>query len=351
MPKSRDAFRTISEVAEWLDTPAHVLRFWESKFSQVKPVKRAGGRRYYRPSDMELLGGIKKLLHEDGMTIKGVQKVLREQGVRHVASLAAPGGDGAAEEQDGELIEDAPYSEVPYDEEPPAVVPFPSGPPRSEPAAEADAAHEPDEPRRQEAAADLSARPLADPPEPETETVAEPVAHETPDIAPRPEPAQPVEASAPEETSDAGDSLPNALSEEEEPAAESPEAVIPEPEALDTPAPLEADEDTQGDFEDIRTGKGRDTPEHAAPIEEPQAAEPVEDQEDAASTPRSHPVTLPDFDAPPRPAAPPPGPSPGMGPLGLLARITALSPDAQAAIAAQIPRLQMLRDSRVEPPR
>ena len=72
MPKSRDAFRTISEVAEWLDTQPHVLRFWESKFSQVRPVKRAGGRRYYRPADMMLLGGIKRLLHDDGMTIKGV---------------------------------------------------------------------------------------------------------------------------------------------------------------------------------------------------------------------------------------------------------------------------------------
>src|SRR6056297_540868 len=88
MPKSADAFRTISEVADWLETPAHVLRFWESKFSQVKPVKRAGGRRYYRPSDMLLLGGIKKLLHDDGMTIKGVQKILREQGVKHVAEMS-----------------------------------------------------------------------------------------------------------------------------------------------------------------------------------------------------------------------------------------------------------------------
>ncbi len=87
MQKSRDAFRTISEVSEWLDTPAHVLRFWESKFSQLKPVKRAGGRRYYRPDDMELLSGIKRLLHEDGMTIKGVQKLLREKGVKHVAAL------------------------------------------------------------------------------------------------------------------------------------------------------------------------------------------------------------------------------------------------------------------------
>lgn len=95
MAKSADAFRTISEVAEWLETPAHVLRFWESKFSQVKPVKRAGGRRYYRPADMKLLGGIKKLLHEDGMTIKGVQKLLREQGVAHVADLSQPLGDAA----------------------------------------------------------------------------------------------------------------------------------------------------------------------------------------------------------------------------------------------------------------
>ena len=88
MAKSRDAFRTISEVAEWLDTPAHVLRFWESRFSQVKPVKRAGGRRYYRPSDMLLLGGIRRLLHDDGITIKGVQKILRERGIRHVIALS-----------------------------------------------------------------------------------------------------------------------------------------------------------------------------------------------------------------------------------------------------------------------
>jgi DNA-binding transcriptional MerR regulator len=87
--KSRDAFRTISEVADELGTPAHVLRFWESKFSQVKPVKRAGGRRYYRPADLDLLAGIKKLLHDDGMTIKGAQKLLREQGVKHVGSLGA----------------------------------------------------------------------------------------------------------------------------------------------------------------------------------------------------------------------------------------------------------------------
>lgn len=90
MDKSPEAFRTISEVANWLDTPTHVLRFWESRFTQVKPVKRAGGRRYYRPRDMELLGGIKVLLHSDGMTIRGVQKLLREEGVRHVADMSPP---------------------------------------------------------------------------------------------------------------------------------------------------------------------------------------------------------------------------------------------------------------------
>jgi DNA-binding transcriptional MerR regulator len=93
MTKAKDAFRTISEVAEWLDTPTHVLRFWESKFSQIKPVKGAGGRRYYRPADMELLGGIKKLLHEDGLTIKGTQKLLREKGVKYIATLGPSTSD------------------------------------------------------------------------------------------------------------------------------------------------------------------------------------------------------------------------------------------------------------------
>lgn len=87
MKKAPEAFRTISEVSDILDTPAHVLRFWESKFYQIRPVKRAGGRRYYRPDDLALLAGIKLLLQDQGMTIRGVQKVLQEQGVRHVAAL------------------------------------------------------------------------------------------------------------------------------------------------------------------------------------------------------------------------------------------------------------------------
>ncbi len=82
--KSAEAFRTISEVADTLDLPQHVLRFWESKFPQIKPLKRGGGRRYYRPQDIDLLRGIRHLLYEDGYTIKGVRKVLREGGARPV---------------------------------------------------------------------------------------------------------------------------------------------------------------------------------------------------------------------------------------------------------------------------
>jgi DNA-binding transcriptional MerR regulator len=85
--KSPDAFRTISEVATELDVPQHVLRFWESRFSQIKPVKRAGGRRYYRPEDIDLLRGIRGLLYVEGLTIRGVQKILKERGLRHVAQI------------------------------------------------------------------------------------------------------------------------------------------------------------------------------------------------------------------------------------------------------------------------
>ncbi len=92
--KSDDAFRTISEVAEDLDVPKHVLRFWELKFPQVRPMKRGGGRRYYRPEDARLLRGIRALLYRDGYTIKGVQKILREQGVEAVKLI---GEDGAEE--------------------------------------------------------------------------------------------------------------------------------------------------------------------------------------------------------------------------------------------------------------
>jgi DNA-binding transcriptional MerR regulator len=89
--KAPDAFRTISEVSAMLDVPQHVLRFWEARFPQIKPLKRAGGRRYYRPDDVDLLKGIRALLYGEGLTIKGAQKVLREQGARHVTDIGRNG--------------------------------------------------------------------------------------------------------------------------------------------------------------------------------------------------------------------------------------------------------------------
>ena len=82
--KSPEAFRTISEVSKDLSLPQHVLRFWETKFSQIKPIKRGGGRRYYRPEDVDLLKGIKNLLYNDGYTIRGVQKVIKENGSKNI---------------------------------------------------------------------------------------------------------------------------------------------------------------------------------------------------------------------------------------------------------------------------
>jgi DNA-binding transcriptional MerR regulator len=102
LDKSPDAFRTISEVADDLDVPQHVLRFWETRFSQIKPLKRGGGRRYYRPDDVDLLRGLKRLLYGEGYTIKGVQRILKERGPRHVIAIArgapieAEGSDAAA---------------------------------------------------------------------------------------------------------------------------------------------------------------------------------------------------------------------------------------------------------------
>lgn len=96
LDKSPDAFRTISEVADDLDLPQHVLRFWETRFPQIKPLKRGGGRRYYRPDDVELLKGIRHLLYDQGYTIKGVQKLLKTNGNKFVMAVAA--GDVATME-------------------------------------------------------------------------------------------------------------------------------------------------------------------------------------------------------------------------------------------------------------
>ncbi len=93
MDKAPDAFRTISEVADDLKVPQHVLRFWETRFNQIKPMKRAGGRRYYRPDDVDLLRGIHHLLYGEGYTIRGVQRILKDQGLKFVQSVWQPGAE------------------------------------------------------------------------------------------------------------------------------------------------------------------------------------------------------------------------------------------------------------------
>jgi DNA-binding transcriptional MerR regulator len=120
LDKAPDAFRTISEVADDLDIPQHVLRFWETRFAQIKPMKRSGGRRYYRPDDVDLLRGIRRLLYGEGYTIRGVQRILKEHGVKAVQglvdgstalpALGAPGDRGmrgGAEADDEEVVVDA----------------------------------------------------------------------------------------------------------------------------------------------------------------------------------------------------------------------------------------------------
>jgi DNA-binding transcriptional MerR regulator len=99
--KGPDAFRTISEAADELSVPQHVLRFWETKFAFIRPMKRAGGRRFYRPSDIAVLRGVRRLLHDEGYTIKGVQRLHREEGLRRLVSA---GGDAGAEHPAHESI-------------------------------------------------------------------------------------------------------------------------------------------------------------------------------------------------------------------------------------------------------
>jgi len=109
MAKGPEAFRTISEAADELNVPQHVLRFWETKFSFIRPMKRAGGRRFYRPQDIAVLKGVRRLLHDEGYTIKGVQRLHREQGVRRLVAagegegVAAPHPDDAHEPHAGDL--------------------------------------------------------------------------------------------------------------------------------------------------------------------------------------------------------------------------------------------------------
>lgn len=130
MDKAPDAFRTISEVADDLKVPQHVLRFWESRFNQIKPMKRAGGRRYYRPDDVDLLRGIHHLLYGEGYTIRGVQRILRDQGLKFVQTVWQPGAeqpnhgpvdeDGEVHDASDESEEEEAFGDSPDDYAPPS---------------------------------------------------------------------------------------------------------------------------------------------------------------------------------------------------------------------------------------
>ena len=349
MSKSPDAFRTISEVADWLGIQAHVLRFWESKFSQVKPVKRAGGRRYYRPNDMLLLGGIRRLLHEDGLTIKGVQKILREEGISHVAALSQPLDDltqsELAEAPDDIVLEHVPEAA----EEKGVILSFDPAASQQEPAAE-----------------------------PEAEALSE-VMHDPAPAAILD--AEPDTASGAEETDvDAAEQAPAVPAEEiEEPApsmaAEAEMQEVAEPEAPEAgpeetaEAPHEEPTADQSDTEDA--------PEHevAHPVVATAPPEPEREQPESAEEPARTAAALPAFlrrpmaDPPAsdntpveaESAAPPPPPRardigmPAITPLdqidarpgALTAAMRArhLTPEQAREIAPLLARLTALRDS------
>ncbi|MDR5651714.1 MerR family transcriptional regulator [Ruixingdingia sedimenti] len=256
MEKSPDAFRTISEVADLLETPPHVLRFWETRFPQVRPVKRAGGRRYYRPADIALLAGIRALLHDQGMTIRGVQKILREQGVRHVMDLpeaVVPAGAPAA----------IPPAQPPETAAPPAAAPGPT---------------------------DLPERP--DPPE-------------APGVEPVPEAADPLDLSADAASADAGEDVagqafaaPADLPDDAgQPGGVAEPAVLPGAEASSRPAPRLSLVSAAPPVPDPAA-----PPPEADPMPEDTAPQP----EDAAMDPRQS--DLFNHAAPPADSAPPPAP-------------------------------------------
>ncbi|WP_421907635.1 MerR family transcriptional regulator [Mameliella sp.] len=372
MPKSRDAFRTISEVAEWLDTPAHVLRFWESKFTQVKPVKRAGGRRYYRPADMELLGGIKRLLHDDGMTIKGVQKVLREQGVRHVAALASQPVDEDATKDDGALIEDAPYAEVPLQQEADSVVAFPGEHLQQQangmPAADEDPESTPENDSGRDPDDAQDTTPEAAPEAPDDPASKEPdeIEAATPELADA--------ALAADDLDDKTESLPDtavetgesptapthaeqAPAEEEAIAGDETEDAEPVPQdGENTPDSMTATDTAPttpklwGDsdapelpFDLAPPARKPSLPDDLLEALHSDTAEVLEPL-DPETAPVSAGLDLPDFAADPEADPAPSAPAPAIGPLGQLARIRSLTPDQRAALSARLPALKARHD-------
>ncbi|MBL4628162.1 MAG: MerR family transcriptional regulator [Roseicyclus sp.] len=294
MPKSAQAFRTIREVADWLDVAAHVLRFWESKFSQIKPVKRAGGRRYYRPADMELVGGIKVLLHDRGLTIRGVQKMIADEGLGAVTALSPPVSQLLGQLSDGADVIDLDPADAladAWDED-----------------AAADAATPADTPADQNDETDL--------PEAELELGLEQSGSNANGADPQdlqgeaPTPTEPVEGAA---VIQAQDTTPT------------------DPATTDAAAPTET---------------GSDTDNATTPDMTPDAPPP-----EPESTPETTRPASPSPDGLPRPALPAalPASDPAEGRLGALAALTTLPPEHRATLAPQIAALAHLRDRMAAP--
>ncbi len=322
MAKSPDAFRTISEVADWLGVQAHVLRFWESKFTQVKPIKRAGGRRYYRPADMLLLGGLKKLLHEDGLTIKGAQKMLREKGVAHVADLSQPLDDLTIAVIEGTSEEITVASEVPM----PDTEILPEGPeveeiPEEDTVSVADAPANPtgaDIPAAVDEVLDVPAAATGDLPETVDE---EPALVEPPQDTP-------VEAKVDELTAAAEETV---LGDDDQPNAPETEAIPTFRARSRTPAePMETEPDALKDADVSEAEPSRDESGDELPAEPPK--EPVK--------PRIIDVgPLPDLsEIPAEPSA-----------ISMLSSLTRLTADEAQEIKPLLARLTRLRASMSSP--
>ncbi|MEP2954860.1 MAG: MerR family transcriptional regulator [Sulfitobacter sp.] len=336
MVKSPDAFRTISEVADWLGIQAHVLRFWESKFTQVKPIKRAGGRRYYRPADMLLLGGIKKLLHDDGLTIKGVQKILREEGMTHVSSLSAP-----LDELDFAEPRPAPKPDI-IRPETGVVLNF--GGAKSDAVPEADVSDEDAEEAEPAADLDENALPVKEPASAAEATPVEeaPKAPEAAPVAvPRRSPVPPADdhpRATPDPLAPSDSATPDAP-QLDEPAADA--AVEPAP-AMSVPSKPEPSEPEPAsnaslpDFLKRPLAPGPEQATEAAPDPAPEPAEAAPQEDEVDHTPKPAIIDLPDF----TPEADFPA-SPGL--LSVGARVHRLPRDVQPRVAGLLLDLAELR--------
>ncbi|MDD8022742.1 MAG: MerR family transcriptional regulator [Paracoccaceae bacterium] len=357
MSKSADAFRTISEVADILETPTHVLRFWESRFPQVKPVKRAGGRRYYRPDDVALLGGIKRLLHEQGLAIRGVQQILKDEGVRHVMALSGLDLDAVAEALAARDVAGAVSALL-------AATPAPAAPPSEDPA---------DWPEAEGTDAPAAEAPLAEPEAPPAPTAPHPDTAWPEAEAPRPAEVVTLFPSDPDDLPTAAPPArqpakrPGPLESgwrqtslfddphESEPLIEPPDAqafdaepqvLAPEGESSATAADLPPAPDVGAS-----DPSAQDIPPAPAPDEAPMALDVTPQPDPEAAVAQIVSLMVGHSDPAPTPPRPPFG-----APMPLSERLRTLSPAAltvgdRARLLAAYDRLEMLRNRLQQPPR